>query len=553
MENDRSKIWPPLVPRDIEAEKPVFEYFRDWAALAPDNIALRFYGRDFTYGELEDAINRFAQGLLSLGLKKGDRVALFMQNCPQFVISFFGILSAGGIVVSLNPMFKQAELEYEINDANVDILVALDSLYPQVEKIRAEITLKHVILTSLQEYLPENPVLPFAAESLEPSHSFSETIDFMHLLEKSPNEPVCNVNDLEEDVALLQYTGGTTGLPKGAMITHYNLAYACVGNVYWFRHRYDDVYLGVTPFFHIMGMTALMIAPLISGGQVVVLARFDSYVAARAIDLFKCTFWVTATTSLIAFLRMPDIEKYDFGSLRCLWSGGTPISVEIQDKIARLAPNAIIGEGYGLTESTSHGGLVTPLFRYKPGFVGISQLSHIKIVDLETGQRGLPPGEEGEIIMKGPAIMKGYWNRPDETRKTLRDEWLYTGDIGVMDDEGYVKIVGRSKELIKCSGFSVFPTEVENLLFKHPAIAEVAVIGISDPYRGESPKAFIILKSDYMGKINEEEIVDWCKENMATYKRPRVIEFVEDLPKSAAGKILRMVLLNREQEKEASV
>ena len=350
MERHRPAVWPPLVPRSLEVEKPVSEYFRDWANLIPDNVALRFYGRDFTYGELEEAINRFAQGLLGLGLKKGDRVALFMQNCPQFVISFFGILSAGGIVVSLNPMFKQAELEYEINDAGVEILVALDSLYPEVDKIRAEMTLKHVILTSLQDYAPENPVLPFPAESLKPSQSFSEAIGFMHLLEKSSNEPVCKITNMEDDVALLQYTGGTTGLPKGAMITHYNLAYACIGNVHWFRHRYDDIYLGVTPFFHIMGMTALMCASLISGGQLVVLIRFDPDVAARAIELFKCTFWVTATTSLIAFLETPDIEKHDFGSLRCLWSGGTPISVEIQKKIAGLAPNAIIGEGYGLTE-----------------------------------------------------------------------------------------------------------------------------------------------------------------------------------------------------------
>jgi acyl-CoA synthetase (AMP-forming)/AMP-acid ligase II len=553
MKRDTSSMWPPLVPKSLEVEKPIFEYFRDWATLTPDHIALRFYGHDFTYGELEDAVNRFAQGLLSLGLKKGDRVALFMQNCPQFVISFFGILSAGGIVVSLSPMFKQAELEYEINDARIEVLIALDSLYPEVEKIKTRVALKHIILTSLEEYVPKNPVLPFPNKSPEPCISFPETLDFMDLLNESPNEPICNVNDLKEDVALLQYTGGTTGLPKGAMITHYNLACACIGNVHWFRHRYDDVYLGVTPFFHIMGMTALMCAPLISGGQVVVLARFDTEVAARAIERFKCTFWVTATTSLIALLETPNIEQHDFGSLRCLWSGGTPISVEIQKKIAWLAPNAVIGEGYGLTECTSHGGLVTPLFRYKPGFVGTSQLSRIKIVDLETGKRELPPGEEGEIILKGPAIMKGYWNRPDETQRTLRDGWLYTGDIGVLDDEGYGKIVGRSKELIKCSGYSVFPTEVENLLFGHPAIAEVAVIGVSDPYRGESPKAFVILKSEYIGKIKEEEIIDWCKANMAAYKRPRVIEFVEDLPKSAAGKILRRVLVKREQEKLDSV
>ena len=543
MGQDKSMFWPPLIPKSPEVEKPIFEILRDWAAMTPNNIALRFYGTDLTYGELEEAINRFAQGLLDLGLKKGDRVALFMQNCPQFVISFFGILSAGGIVVSVNPMFKEAELEYEINDANIEILVVLDSLYPVVAKVKAKVSLKHIILTSLWDYAPENPVLPFPEEPPEEIPSLPETIDFMDLLEKSPNTPVCHVNDLTEDVALLQYTGGTTGLPKGAIITHANLAIASTGNAYWFRHRYDDIHLGVTPFFHIMGLVSLMCAPLISGGQLVILARFDTKVAARAIGLFRATFWVTATTSLIAFLELPDIEQYDFSSLRCLWSGGTPISVEIQKKIARLASNAIIGEGYGLTESTCQGGFITPLFRYKPGFVGMAQLGRIKIVDLETGERELPPGEEGEIIIKGPTVMKGYWNKPEETQNTLRNGWLYTGDIGVMDDEGYGKIVGRSKELIKCSGFSVFPSEVENILFKHPAVAEAGVIGVSDPYRGESPKAFIILKSGYKGKVTEQEILAWCKENMATYKRPRSVEFREDLPKSAAGKVLRRVLL----------
>ena len=549
MKKTQSTFWPPLIPKTIDEKRPVFEIIREWASIIPDNIALRFYGTDLTYRELDEAINRFAQGLLGLGIKKGDRIGLFMQNCPQFVISYFAVLSVGGIVVSLNPMFKKAELEYEFNDADVETLIALDSLYPEVEKVSTNTPLKNIITTSLWDYAPENPVLPFPEKTREKPSFTVETIDFLELLKKSPDIPVSNVDNPEEDVAMLQYTGGTTGLPKGAIITHANLTFSCVVTVFWYRHRYDDIHLGVTPFFHIMGMVALMGATLISGGQLVVMSRFDTKVVARAIEFFHVTYWVTATTSLIAFLELPDIEKYDFGSLRCLWSGGTPISVDIQEKIAKLAPNAIIGEGYGLTECTSSGGFCTPLHRYKPGFVGISQLSEIKIVDLETGTRELPPGEEGEIIIKGKTVMKGYWNKPEATEKTLRDGWLYTGDIGVMDEEGYGKIVGRSKELIKCSGFSVFPTEVENLLYKHPAVAEVAVIGVRDAYRGESPKAFIILKSDYIGKITEEEIVSWCKENMSTYKRPREVEFRKDIPKTAAGKMLRRVLVAEEKNK----
>jgi len=258
---------------------------------------------------------------------------------------------------------------------------------------------------------------------------------------------------------------------------------------------------------------------------------------------------VVATTALIALLSMPDIKQYDFGSFRCIWSGGAPISVEIQKRVKELAPKAIIGEGYGLTECVSQGGAITPLYRYKPGFIGTPHISDIKIVDLETGRNELPPNEEGEIIIKGPAIMLGYWNRPEETKEVLRNGWLHTGDIGLMDEEGYIKFLGRKRELIKCSGYSVFPSEVENLLYRHPAVAEAAVIGIPDSYRGESPKAFIILKSDYKGKIKEEEIIEWCKENMAAYKRPRLVEFKEGLPKSAAGKILRRILKEEDEKK----
>jgi long-chain acyl-CoA synthetase len=252
---------------------------------------------------------------------------------------------------------------------------------------------------------------------------------------------------------------------------------------------------------------------------------------------------------IIALLSLPDIKNYDFSSLRCLWTGGAPVSVELQKQLKELAPNAIIGEGYGMSETLPQGGAITPLYRYKPGFVGIPQLSDIKIMDLETGTREMDPNQEGEITIEGPAMMQGYWNKPEETEEVLRNGRLYTSDIGLMDEEGYVKLLGRKRELIKCSGYSVFPAEVEDLIYRHPAIKEVAVIGITDPYRGETPKAFVILKPQYAGKVTEQEILEWCKDNMAAYKRPRVIEFREDLPKSAAGKILRRLLVEEEQKK----
>jgi long-chain acyl-CoA synthetase len=245
---------------------------------------------------------------------------------------------------------------------------------------------------------------------------------------------------------------------------------------------------------------------------------------------------------LIALLELPDVGRFDLSSLKLLVTGGAPISTEIQEKVREVAPMAFIGEGYGLTESCASGGLLTPLFGFKSGFVGIPHFCDMKIMDAETGTQELPPNTEGEIIIKGPAIMNGYWKRPEETQLVLRDGWLHTGDLGLMDEEGYFKILGRKKELIICSGYNVYPSDVENLLYGHPAISETAVIGIPDPYRGESPKAFIVLHQSHRGKITEEDIIRWCKENMAAYKRPSVVEFRDELPKSGAGKILKRVL-----------
>jgi long-chain acyl-CoA synthetase len=542
MERRWYKVWPMWVPKTFEVDKPVSEYIREWATYTPERIALSFYGRDLTYKELNQLIDRAAWGLVDLGVKKGDRVAIHMENCPQFVIAYFGIQRAGGIVIPVNPMFKQAELEYELNDAGAETLIGLDSLYPEVEKARDRISLKHVIITSMKDYLPEKPVLPLPAEAHAEKRSFSGTMSFTDFLERGQDRPICNVTDMKKDLALFQYTGGTTGMPKGAMLTHYTLSYVSVGTAYWYHHREDDVFLGVAPFFHTMGQQQLMTTPLSCGGRVVILSRFFPDVAAQAITYYRCTYWVAATTMIIALLDLPNVRKYDFSSLRCLWTGAAPITVEFQQKLKELAPQAIIGEGYGMSETLPQGGAITPLYRYKAGFLGIPQLNDMKVVDLETGTRELPPNQEGEIAMKGPAIMEGYWNKPEETKTVLRDGWLYTGDIGLMDEDGYLKLLGRKRELIKCSGYSVFPAEVEALLYLHPATKEVAVIGVSDPYRGETPKAFIVLKEEYVGKVTEEEILEWCKENMAAYKRPRIVEFREDLPKSGAGKILKRLL-----------
>ncbi len=539
------KAWPPHVTGTFEVTKPLPELLRLAAEKNPSRVAVSYYGRDISYGELNSLIDRCARLLIRLGLTKGDRVALFLQNCPQFIIAYFGTLRAGGIVVPLNPMFKQAELRQELQDAGCRILIASDTLYPEAAKVSETSGLEHVLVTSLGDFCP--PGAP--AEVSAPGQTFPHTGDFARLLEETSPLPTNLVDDLQEDLALLQYTGGTTGLPKGAMISHHALAYAVAAANNWFNHREDDVFLGVTPYFHIMGMVMTMCAPLATGGRTIVISRFSPDGVARAITEHKITAWVGAPTMLVAMLQLPDIGNYDLSTIRYICGGGSSFSPELIKKVQELAPRAAIMEGYGLTESVAHGGVITPMGAYKPGFAGVPHSNEVRIVDLETGEKELPANQAGEIVIKGFSTFRGYWRRPEETAAVLRDGWLHTGDVGLMDEDGYVKILGRNRELIKCSGFSVFPADVEDLLYQHPAVGEAVVIGVPDSYRGESPKAFIVLRPEYAGRITEQEIIDWAKDNMSAYKRPREIEFCQELPKSAAGKILRRLLVERESQR----
>jgi long-chain acyl-CoA synthetase len=536
-------VWESDIPRFFEPEKSLPQYLKDKTISLPDKVALSFHGYDITYHELGKAVDKFAGGLKSLGVKKGDRVALYMESCPQFVISYLGILQAGAIAVSLNPMFKHAELEYELNDSGAETLVALDFLYPEIQKLGNRKKLNNILITSFRDYLPKHPTLPLTPEMQRQKSRFPGTIDFSELLKESPSRPEVEISDLKNDIAVLQYTGGTTGLPKGAIISHYALGQSAFNAALWFRYTPEDVHLGAAPFFHSYGMAICLSGSLVSGGRVVILSRVTPEMISKAIAQYGCTVWITTATLMTAMLEWPDVARYDLNSLRMVLCGAAPVAGALMTRLNHVMPKARIIGGYGLTETMAGGGVVCPLSRSKPGFIGIPNIStEIKIADLETGTRDAEPLQEGEVVIKCGSMMTGYWHKPEETKRVLRDGWLYTGDIGKMDGEGWVAIVGRKKELIKCSGYSVFPTEVEELLYKHPAVAEAAVIGVPDPYRGETPKAFIVLKSDYKTKINETEIIDWARENMAAYKRPRKVEFREELPKSGAGKILRRVL-----------
>jgi acyl-CoA synthetase (AMP-forming)/AMP-acid ligase II len=353
--------------------------------------------------------------------------------------------------------------------------------------------------------------------------------------------------DLREDLALLQYTSGTTGLPKGAMITHFSLLTNTVGSAVWNGVTEKDIVLSVLPFFHVTGMIHSMCRPVYTGTTNIMLSRFDPEAVLQAIHTYRCTHWVSITTMNVAMVNHPDVEKYDLRSLRVCGSGGAPVPKEILEKWRKIIGTEL-AEGYGLSETISQTHM-NPYLRPRYGSIGLPQFDiDCRIVDLETGI-DLPLDQEGELLVKGPTVMKGYWKRPEATAEVLKDGWLYTGDIARMDEDGYFYIVGRKKELIKASGYSVFPAEVENFLYGHPAIKEVAVIGLPDPYRGENIKAVIVLQSEYENKVREEEIIAWCKGKMAAYKYPRSVEFVKELPKTASGKVLRRVLREREMKR----
>jgi acyl-CoA synthetase (AMP-forming)/AMP-acid ligase II len=547
MEKMWVKSWPDDMPQKLVfPNKPLYDFLRDNAEEYSEKVAINYYGREIGFQELDDLSDRFAVALNDLGLKKGGRVSLYLENCPQFVIAYYGTLKAGGVVVAANPMFKEDELLYELKDSGTEIIIALDHLYPLVREIQKKIQLSQVIVTSYWDFLPDNPVLPVHPSMQPPKEVFPRTLDFLDLLQKYEPEPPRPEINMHDDLALLQYTSGTTGLPKGAMITHYSLLFNTVGSTVWTRIAENDVHLSVLPFFHVTGMIHGMNRPIYTGTTNVMISRFDTETAIKAIHDFRCTVWVSITTMNVAVINFPDIHKYNLQSLKHCSSGGAPIPKEILQRWREIVGPELV-EGYGLSETISQTH-VNPTSNPRYGSIGIPHFGvECRIVDVNT-QEELPIGEEGELIIKGPMVTKGYWNNPEETEKVLQDGWFATGDIARMDHDGYFYIVERKKDMIKASGYSVFPAKVEALMYEHPAVQEVAVIGVPDPHRGENIKAFIILRPQYKGQVTDKDMICWAKNKMAAYKYPRIVEFVDELPKTGSGKILKRALRDRESD-----
>jgi acyl-CoA synthetase (AMP-forming)/AMP-acid ligase II len=441
-------------------------------------------------------------------------------------------------------MFKEWELSHELNDAGIEIIIASDHLYDVIAATKEQTQLKTIILTSLSDFLPEHPTLPVHPALQHAKELRPGTLDLLTLIRSHAQElpPPIPQLDLKSDLALIQYTSGTTGAPKGAMITHANILANIAGAKAWNEIQPEDVHLAVLPYFHVTGMVHSMAAPLFSGGTTVIISRFDLAALVQAISIYSITCWVGIATMNIAFVNYPDLHKYRVDSLRCCFSGGAPIPLAVLKRFKELTGVTLM-EGYGLSETISQV-TINPTGHAKLGTVGIPVYDvDVRIMSLTELDKEVASGQEGELVFKGPQIMKGYWQRSQATAEVLQDGWLRTGDIGKMDEDGYITIVGRAKELIKASGYSVFPAEIEDFFYKHEAIHEVAVIGVPDAYRGETIKAYVVLKPAYQDNVTEQDLLAWGRAHMAAYKAPRMLEIRQSLPHTGSGKLLKRLLV----------
>jgi long-chain acyl-CoA synthetase len=503
------------------------EMFKQTVEKFGDHEAVSFYGKTFTYNEVAKMIFTFASSLQQSGVQKGDRVAIMLPNCPQYIVAYYGILTAGAIVTQINPMLVERELTHIVNDSGSETVVVLEGLYPRVKAIQLKTNLKNIITVSLQP-TEKNQAEDFTFESF---------------LARQNGQVLTGLCEPEHDIAVLQYTGGTTGRSKGAMLTHKNIVANAVQSYEFFK---DDIELGqekcltVIPLFHVFGMSSCMNLSILCGNSMIMLPRFDLEEVLQTIKREQPSIFPGVPTMYVAITNHPKGEEYGIDSIRICNSASAPMPIELLNEFERKTGAKIL-EGYGLSEASpaTH---CNPTFAHrKPGTVGLGMPSTAyKIVDVATGTQEVPVGKLGELIIKGPQVMKGYWNMPEETAVTLRDGWLFTGDIARMDEEGYVSIVDRKKDLIIASGYNIYPRVIEEVLYEHPSVQEAVVIGVPDEYRGETVKAFIVLKS---GKTaTSEEIRNYCRQHLASFKVPKSIDFREELPKTNVGKILRRAL-----------
>ncbi|MFA6965643.1 AMP-binding protein [Bosea sp. (in: a-proteobacteria)] len=542
----QSAAWPEGVPRQPHfplGEIAISDHLREWARRQPEKPACIFYGREVSYAELDDLSDRFAALLHARGVRSGDRIAVFLPNCPQFMLAFFAILKLGCVHVPVNPLFREAELAYELNDTGARVIVCLDSLMPLLRQVRDQTSVETIFVTSFAEMLPAMPTIPVPQALLQPKIACDDAIDLLPALAQvTAPAPVVAI-DLDA-VAALNYTGGTTGMPKGCIHTQRDMLYtAGTSLAASFALSPDDVVVNFVPIFWIAGEDAGLLFPMVAGATVVLMARWDAVGFMTAVERYKASFAYLLVDNTVEILEHPASASFDLTSLR---------KVRVSSFVKKLNPDfrarwrALTGAGmieaaWGMTETHTMDTFTIGMqgddfdLLSQPVFVGLPVPgTDFKICDFDSGAL-MPLGETGEICVRTPSLFKGYWNRPEASTEAIRGGFLHTGDIGVIDEEGYLHFLGRRKEMLKVKGMSVFPAEIEAMLGQHPCIAGSGVIGREDPERGQVPVAFIALAEDAAG-LDAAALAAWCRERMAAYKVPE-IRIVQALPMTATGKV----------------
>ena len=548
--------YPPGVPEHVELPKASLAgLLEDAARDFPHAPALHFEGRTISYAQLHQQARRFSGVLAGLGVGRGTKVGLILPNCPQAVVALFGALRLGATVVQNNPLYTERELGHQLADAEVEVLVCLDLTYDRVKALRSRTSIREVIVTSVLDELSglKRRLAPYTKKGKAASASIGKDEPvrrWREALASAPAAPELVEVDADHDLALLQYTGGTTGVSKGVMLSHANLR----ANVEQVRAWFPDadpgreVMMAVLPFFHVYGLTVCLLLGLRLGAALVLLPRFDLDGVLAAVDKYRPTLFPGVPTMYVAINNAVEKGGHDLSSIKACLSGAAALPLEVAERFERFSGGRLV-EGYGLSE-TSPVAIANPIYgKRKAGTIGMPIPDTLaRVADPDDPSLTMPAGEKGELALAGPQVMRAYWNRPDETAQVLRDGWLLTGDMAVMDEEGYFSIVDRKKELIIAGGYNIYPREVEEVLYEHPKILEVCVAGVPDSYRGEIVKAFVVLRPGEQASTGE--IREFAKARLAAYKVPRAVEFRDELPKTLIGKVLRRALIEEEQAKQ---
>ncbi len=556
----QTRIWARNYPEDIDinlspVEKPVHSILEDSIAIVPNAPCLDFMGCKQTYGEIGNLVNRAAEGLQKLGVGKDSRVGLCLPNSPFYVISYFAALKIGATIVNFNPLYTAEELNHQANDSDICMMITLDVklLYDKVEQAMVASNVKTIVVCSLAEALPTVKSFlyrVFKRSEIARPPTNERHISFERLIDNEGNPGPVNIDALN-DIAIIQYTGGTTGIPKGAMLTHSNVSTNALQVKLWLGkvNPGEEKFLCVLPFFHVFAMTAGMNMGLISGSELILLPRFELDTVLKTINEKHPTVFPAVPTIYNAINNHPKLNKFDLTSIRFCVSGGASLPIEVKERFEKLT-GCVVVEGYGLSESSPVLTCNPPRGINKTGSIGIPFPGvDIEIRDLDDPKKSLPQGERGEVVARGPQIMAGYWNKPIDTAETIIDGWLRTGDVGRIDEDGYIFLTDRLKDVIICSGYKVYPRTIEDALYLNPAVDEVIVIGIADEYRGEAPKAFVKLKNGINATV--DELIEFAGEHLNPIEKIAELEIRDALPKTLIGKLSKKELIAEEKQKRS--